>query len=137
MFIVVPRDPQAAQRLDPPGRPREWSDVHDGCMHIETEIKGDVLTLRLEGNPLGEMHARALYQHVQRHMNKGVKHVVVNFADVKHINSAGIGGLVRTWGAMNTRGVDLRLTAVNTNVRKILESTRLVEYFAIDPGTRR
>jgi len=89
--------------------------------------------LRLTGDPLGEQDAANLRQKIYELIGSGVTNVVLDFHAVKHINSAGLGGLISSKTTLCKAGGDLRIAAINQHVRKVLTITRLSEILEDHP----
>jgi len=89
--------------------------------------------LRLTGDPLGEQDAARLRQKIYELIGSGVTNVVLDFHAVKHINSAGLGGLISSKTTLCKAGGDLRIAAINQHVRKVLTITRLSEILEDHP----
>ena len=91
--------------------------------HEQADSGPAVLDLR--GDPLGEDDASKLKEKVYSLIASGVKYVILNLKDVKHINSAGIGGMVCAMTALRRVGGDIYLANTQMNVSKILSITQL------------
>ena len=61
-------------------------------MKIREQSGNGPAVLDLSGDPLGENDAVTLKEKVYSLIDGGVKHVILNLQDVRHINSAGLGG---------------------------------------------
>jgi anti-sigma B factor antagonist len=59
-------------------------------------------------------------------LEKGKKHVLLNMADVAHVDSAGIGELVRSHTSVRKQGGQLKLANVNKKVQELLQKTMLL-----------
>ena len=94
-------------------------------MKISEQSNGGPAILDLKGDPLGEGDAAQLKAKVYALIETGVKHVVLNLRQVKHINSAGLGGLVCVMTALRKQGGDIYLAETQVNVSKILSITQL------------
>ncbi|HUL44621.1 MAG TPA: STAS domain-containing protein [Bacteroidota bacterium] len=89
--------------------------------------------LQLTGDPLGEQDAQSLRKKIYELIGNGVINVVLDFQAVKHINSAGLGGLISSKTTLCKAGGDLRIAAINLHVRKVLTITRLSEILEDHP----
>ncbi len=59
------------------------------------------------------------------------KKILLNFADVDYIDSAGIGELVSGYTAVKGRGGDLKLLHLTKKVRDLLQITKLYTVFDV------
>lgn len=101
-------------------------------MKISEQSQNGPAVLELRGDPLGEDDAAKLKAKVYSLIDTGVKHVILNLKDVRHINSAGLGGLVCAMTALRRGGGDIFLANTQMNVSKILSITqlnRIIEMF--------
>jgi anti-sigma B factor antagonist len=94
-------------------------------MQIREQSLDGHAVLDLSGDPLGENDAVTLKEKVYSLIDGGVKHVILNLQDVRHINSAGLGGMVCAMTALRRVGGDVYLASPQPNVTKILAITQL------------
>jgi anti-sigma B factor antagonist len=99
-------------------------------MKIKKRMIDDVVILDLSGKLLGgppdsEDFRQAVYELV----DQGVTKVVVNLADVKRMNSSGLGILISALTSLRNRGGDLQLAGVNDTMEGILVMTKLNTIF--------
>ncbi len=64
-------------------------------------------------------------------LEKGKKHVLLNMTDVAHVDSAGIGELVRSHTSVRKQGGQLKLANVNKKVQELLQKTMLLAVFDV------
>ncbi len=102
---------------------------------MQTKINNTVqpVILRLHGDPLGEKDAFVLRQKVYELIERGTNNIVLDFHDVKHINSAGLGGLISSMTTLSKAEGGLRVACVNEHVLKVFSITRLAEIFQMYP----
>ena len=62
---------------------------------------------------------------------KGNKRIVLNLLEVDHIDSAGIGELVRTHSTLRRQGGQLKLASLSGKVKDVLKMTSLHSVFDI------
>ncbi|HVO38304.1 MAG TPA: STAS domain-containing protein [Spirochaetia bacterium] len=89
---------------------------------------------------IGEMdlyNAFRLKDLVKKMIDGGVKSYVLNLDQVPYMDSSGIGSLLYVHSELKKRGLPLRIAGVKGSVRKVIELTKLMEYFPIvqDLGT--
>ena len=64
-------------------------------------------------------------------LEKGNKHILLNLAEVAHVDSAGIGELVRTHTSVCKQGGQVKLVNPNKRVRDLLQMTMLSAVFDV------
>jgi anti-sigma B factor antagonist len=64
-------------------------------------------------------------------LEKGKKHVLLNMTDVTHLDSAGIGELVRSHTSVRKQGGQLKLASVSKKVQELLQKTMLLAVFDV------
>jgi len=94
-------------------------------MEMREEIKQDVLILHLEGELMGGEESKAFQERLYEAIRQGQVHVVVNMADVKWMNSSGLGVLMAGLTTLRGSEGDLRLAEVQDRVRRPIEITKL------------
>lgn len=98
-------------------------------MQIQRKTESDPVILSLKGDPLGERDAFILRQKVYGLIENGVVHVVLDLRQVKHINSAGLGGLISSMITLRKAGGDIRIARIGKNVQSVFSITHLSEVF--------
>src|ERR1022692_612360 len=65
-------------------------------------------------------------------MGKNYKSILLNLADVRHIDSAGVGELVSCYTSVRNQGGQLKLMNLSKNVHSLLQITKLYTVFDIE-----
>jgi anti-sigma B factor antagonist len=68
---------------------------------------------------------------VQELLRDGHKKLLLNMADVLHIDSSGIGELMTTYTSVKNSGGELKLLNLHKNVQNLLQVTRLYTVFDV------
>lgn len=68
---------------------------------------------------------------VQELLRDGHKKLLLNMAEVLHIDSSGIGELMTTYTSVQTAGGELKLLNLHKNVQNLLQVTRLYTIFDV------
>lgn len=98
---------------------------------ISTRLIDGVVIIDLFGQlRLGEATSK-LRDTVQGLMNDGYRKLLLNMAEVQHIDSSGIGELMTTYTAVQNTGGELKLLNLHKNVRNLLQVTRLYTIFDV------
>jgi anti-sigma B factor antagonist len=85
---------------------------------------------------IGEMdlyNAFKLKDVVRKMIEKKIRRYVINLDQVPYIDSSGIGALLQVFADIKKNGLRLRITGVKGSVRKVIELTKLAQYFPIVP----
>jgi len=83
---------------------------------------------------LGEMdlyNAFKLKEVVRKMIEKKIRKYVINLDQVPYIDSSGIGALLQVFADIKKNGLSLTITGVKGSVRKVIELTKLAQYFPI------
>jgi anti-anti-sigma factor len=97
--------------------------------------KGDktIAILSLVGDPLGEPDAMLLRKKISTIINDHVHHVVIDLGGVRHINSAGLGGLISAMCTMLRVGGAVFFANANQHVAETFKITHLDQVFNTFP----
>lgn len=93
-----------------------------------------VAIMSLSGDPLGEPDADLVRQKTKQVVQSNIRHVVFDMTGVKHINSAGLGGLVSAMITLSKVGGTVQFTNVREAVQMVFKITRLSELFVVFPS---
>ncbi len=100
-------------------------------MTIKTENKGNVLSLAVSGDLLGEANGLDLLEAVNDQINKGVTKAVIDLTAVRYMNSSGIGVLITALTKFRNKGGEMVLLNPTEQVKKLLVITKLNAVFTI------
>ena len=98
-------------------------------MEIKERIEDAVVILVLSGTLHSETDAMHLRENMYALLEKGQFHVVFDLADLRYINSWGLGLLVALLSMMRKAGGDLRLANLGENVHNLFIVTQLSKVF--------
>ena len=99
-------------------------------LQISTRILGDVTVVDCNGEIVYGEEAALLRQKVKEMLQEG-RHVVLNLAEVRMIDSNGVGTLVGLVTSACAPGGDLKLAALGQKMQDVLKVTKLTNLFAI------
>jgi len=100
-------------------------------MDFTSQVSGKVLTLSLEGDLIGEEIGQSLMTEVNDFIHKGILHCLIDIANVRYVNSSGIGLLITILTKFRNKGGDLILIQPSSHVQKLLIITKLNAIFTI------
>lgn len=96
--------------------------------------QGDISVVRSEGQ-LTVSNRQELKTLVAELLEKGERRFVLDFEETGYIDSSGLGALVTIAKQVREHGGDLRLSALNDDLRQLFELTKLDTLFTIAPST--
>ena len=98
-------------------------------MKINTDLQGDVVVVRLNGNLLGGPDADNFYNEVKSYLDQGNRRFVLDLANVRLMNSSGLGILIKALKPVREGGGDIHLAAVTERIDSLLVITKLYQVF--------
>jgi len=92
-----------------------------------------------EGVSVGELDGRivlgeesnSLREELKRLIAEGKKKIVLNMANIKYIDSAGLGTLIAAHLSAKTQGASVRLCHLGKKFREVLQMTKLLTVFDV------
>lgn len=87
---------------------------------IVIEIKGDMI----DGRKLDEFKAE-----IKKLISEGKLNVVVDLAEVLHVNSSGLGMLISGYTSLKNAGGNLKLANVTDKIESLMAVTKLITIF--------
>ena len=99
-------------------------------MKIKERLIGNVAILQLSGKLLGgPPDSDEFKDKVYALLDKGINKVVVDLAEVKRMNSSGLGILISAFTSLRSKNGDLKLAAIDEMMQGILIMTKLNTIF--------
>jgi anti-sigma B factor antagonist len=98
-------------------------------MKVLTELKGDVMVLRLRGTLMGGPDSRVFEEALAKVMETGQSRVLVDMSDISWVNSTGLGILIAGHRKVSGSGGELKLLHVSKRIESILMVTKLNTLF--------
>ena len=98
-------------------------------MKIKTIEKYNAVVIELKGNVMGGPEAQEFNQLLHDLLDQGKKHVVVDLADVKFMNSSGLGMLISGFTTMKNGEGHLKLARATEKINSLLVITKLITIF--------
>jgi len=100
-------------------------------MNYSKEIKNNVLHLQFSGDLIGENNGPELVELANDAISEGVTYCILNIADVRYINSSGIGVLITLLTKFRNKDGELYIVKPSDHVNKLLIMTKLQAIFNI------
>src|SRR5580765_4053929 len=98
-------------------------------MQIDERAVGDVVILDLKGKITLGKGDELLKDKVNSLVNQGHRKILLNFADVPYVDSAGLGEIVRTYTTVSRQGGNLKLLNLTKRITDLLAITKLLTVF--------
>ncbi|MBP6731688.1 MAG: STAS domain-containing protein [Chitinophagales bacterium] len=98
---------------------------------MKNEIKDGVLVISVEGNLLGEHSNAPVMEMIQNAIAGGNKKVLFNLAEMKFINSTGLGMLLTAVSKTRNAGGEVALCSLPEQMTKLLHMTKLGSAFIV------
>ncbi|HWB65098.1 MAG TPA: STAS domain-containing protein [Chitinophagales bacterium] len=98
---------------------------------MKNEIKDGVVVISLEGNLLGEHTNAPVMELIKSNLEAGNKKVLFNLADMKFINSTGLGMLLTAVSKTRNAGGEVALCSLPDQMKKLLQITKLESVFTV------
>ena len=98
-------------------------------MNFTQETKGKSLILRISGDLIGENSGTQLLQIVNDAISNQIKSCIIDIAELRYINSSGIGVLITILTKFRNKGGEVYLMNPSESVKKLLVITKLNSIF--------
>lgn len=98
-------------------------------MKIKTNEKYGALVVELKGNVMGGPDAQEFQDLLHKSLDDGKKNVVVDLANVKFMNSSGLGMLISGYTTVKNGGGSLKLANATEKINSLLVITKLITIF--------
>jgi anti-sigma B factor antagonist len=95
------------------------------ALTFREETVGKVKIFHLDGKIIGDSDTNQLCTRIKDLSEKDIKHFVINFRNVKWINSLGLGSIMGCLTSLRNKGGDLRLANVHDAAMKYFKITKL------------
>jgi anti-sigma B factor antagonist len=104
-------------------------EIGAGLLKLEVEREGTTVIVRCHGKLVAGVND-LLYLEVSQ-LIPDAKRVVLDLTDLTHMDSMGLGTLVRLYVSAKSAGCDLELINIGKRIRQLLTLTNLASVFAI------
>ena len=107
-------------------------------MKIKEKTYGDIQVISLEGDLIGEPDVSLVKSAIQGLLEGGIgKKIVLDLANVRCINSSGLGILLVLLNSLKKRGGELCLARMNDHVESLFMVTHLARVFRMYESLKR
>jgi anti-sigma B factor antagonist len=114
--------------------PAHYRTLQGGPVNLKTStrvVNGIVIVDIIGQLRLGE-GTNVVRDLVRDLMGKNYKNILLNLADVRHIDSAGVGELMSCYTSVRNQGGQFKLMNLTKNVNNLLQITKLYTVFDIE-----
>jgi len=98
-------------------------------MKIKTSEKYEAVLLELKGNVMGGDDTKDFNEHLHKLIEEDKKRIVVDLAEVKFMNSSGLGMLIGGLTTVKKAGGQYKLANVTEKIESLLIITKLITIF--------
>ncbi len=98
-------------------------------MSFKVSERYNCVVIEFSGNVMGGPDAVSLNEKLHELIENNQTNVVVNLANVKFMNSSGLGMLIGALTTMRKAGGDLRIANAGEKIRSLLIITKLITVF--------
>ena len=98
-------------------------------MKIKTNEKYGAVVIELKGNVMGGPDTQEFGDLLHKLLDEGKKNVVVDLAEVKFMNSSGLGMLISGFTTMKNGGGAFKLANATEKINSLLVITKLITIF--------
>ena len=98
---------------------------------ITERQQGDVMVLDVEGNLVVGKSLETIRTTIPRLLATGHRQILLNLAEVRRIDSSGVGELASSLVAVNRTGGQIKLPHVQPNLKEVLKATKVLLIFDV------
>ncbi len=98
-------------------------------MKIKTSERYGAVVIELKGNVMGGEDTKDFNDHLHKLIDEDKKNIVVDLADVKFMNSSGLGMMIGGLTTMKKADGSLKLARVTEKIESLLIITKLITIF--------
>lgn len=95
-----------------------------------SEVEG-VSVVELDGRIVLGEESNSLREKIKSLLAEGKKKIILNMANIKYIDSAGLGTLVAAHLSAKTQGASVRLCHLGNKFHEVLQMTKLLTVFDV------
>ena len=100
-------------------------------MNLQIEDKGTAVLMQVKEERLDAHNSGELKSQMLKLFEEGKSNLIVDLADVRFVDSSGLGALVSGFKNASSRNGSLKLTGLQMQVKSMFELTRLHRVFEI------
>ena len=98
-------------------------------MKIKVNERYEAVVVEIKGNVMGGDDTKEFNETLHKLIDEGKKNVIVDLAEVKFMNSSGLGMLIGALTTVRNAGGNLKLARASEKIEQLLVVTKLVTVF--------
>ncbi|HUX59840.1 MAG TPA: STAS domain-containing protein [Ignavibacteriaceae bacterium] len=98
-------------------------------MKIKTQEQYGAVVIELKGNVMGGDDTKEFNELLHKLIDEGKKNIIIDLAEVKFMNSSGLGMLISGLTTMKKENGQLRLARTTDKIESLLVITKLITIF--------
>jgi len=99
--------------------------------HYKIAVQKDVHVINMEGELIEKTQADPLLEEVKKALEEGSKKFILDFSNLRYMNSSGLGILVKLLTKIRNGGGELAACNLNKKIQELLIITKLNQMFHI------
>jgi anti-sigma B factor antagonist len=99
--------------------------------HFAERVDGDVVILDLRGGITPFTDQRPLFHTIQQLLDRGHSKIVLNLANLPHIDSSGLSEIIDGHNAARSVNANVKLCCVSPRITELLTITKLIDVFQV------
>lgn len=101
-------------------------------MKIQTKLEDNKVIVSLDGDLIGDQNGVEFLEVVEAEIAKGHHDVVVDFSEVRYMNSTGLGVLITLFAKIKSEEGSLKIIGASEQIVRLFEITQLDKVFEIE-----
>jgi anti-sigma B factor antagonist len=98
-------------------------------MKIKVNERYEAVVVEIKGNVMGGDDTKEFNELLHKLIDEGKKNLVVDLADVKFMNSSGLGMMIGGLTTMKKAGGNMKLARITEKIESLLIITKLITIF--------
>lgn len=101
-------------------------------MDIKVEKRNNCVILKLNGNLIEGPETNEFNNIIAEHLKENIKNFIIDFGDIKYINSTGLSIIFRGYLSVHKSGGKYKIANLNPKLKNLLSITKLNTLFDIE-----
>ncbi len=98
-------------------------------MKLKANVYENVLVLELKGKIMGGPDASLFREELKKHLDDGIRKVIIDLGKVDWMNSSGLGILIGGLTSVRNVSGEMKLARTTEKIKSLLMITKLVQVF--------
>jgi anti-sigma B factor antagonist len=98
-------------------------------MKLKSERHGSVVVMEMKGKVMGGPDATVFRDELKKHLDDGIRKVVIDLGKVDWMNSSGLGILIGGLTTVKNSTGEMKLARTTDKIQSLLMITKLVQVF--------